>query len=70
MKTKLKKLFDYQAFAGNARIEKLAKDADTHVGAALSDDDLAGVNAAGQIENIRAQSEQKNFADTSKTDAQ
>ena len=70
MENKLKKLFDYQRFAKNGRVDKMANEADARADAAISDDDLAGVNAAGQIENIRAKDEQKNFADTSKTDAQ
>ena len=61
MKNKLKQLFDYQSFAGNARLEQMAADADAHAGTALSDADLADVNAAGEIEDIRSKRAEQNL---------
>lgn len=49
METKLRKLFEYQRFENNSRIEKLINETESRYAAALSDDDLFMVNAAGVI---------------------
>jgi hypothetical protein len=44
----LENLFDYQRFAGNEKLARLiAETEDRNGGQALFDDDLEGVNAAG-----------------------
>ena len=50
MENKLKKLFDYQRFENNAKLEKLIRETETHYAAELSDVDLLLVNAAGEPE--------------------
>lgn len=47
MENKLQRMFDYQSFAGNARIEKMMKEAEARYNREISDDDLGMVNAAG-----------------------
>ena len=49
MEKKLKKLFDYQRFEKNERLEKIIKETESRYGGELSDDDLSLVNAAGEI---------------------
>ena len=46
--SKLSKLFDYQRFEGNKRLQTLINAAETRFSNALSDDDLEWVNAAGE----------------------
>lgn len=43
----LKKLFDYQHFAGNEELNKLINETEERVEEELSDDDLSEVAAAG-----------------------
>lgn len=50
MKKKLYNLFDYQLFADNPRLKRLVETAQSENGAALSDDDLSLVAAAGEPE--------------------
>ena len=45
--TKLSRLFDYQRFAGNKRLQALLDDTEERFSYALSDDDLEWVSAAG-----------------------
>ena len=53
MEQKLKKLFDYQRFEKNEKLEKLIRETESRYAKELSDDDLALVNAAGDgQENI------------------
>ena len=47
MENKLKMLFDYQLFERNAELEAIIRDSEERFEAALSDEDLAFVNAAG-----------------------
>lgn len=47
MERKLKKLFDYQKFARNPRLEAMLAQAEGRC-TALSDDDLSIVSAAGE----------------------
>ena len=49
MENKLKKLFDYQRFEQNERLEKLIWETEGRYTKELSDDDLTLVNAAGEI---------------------
>lgn len=49
MENKLRKLFEYQCFENNSRLEKLINETESRYAAALSDDDLFMVNAAGVI---------------------
>ena len=46
---KLKKLFDFQRFEKNERLENLIRETESRYAAELSDDDLSLVNAAGEI---------------------
>ena len=48
MEKKLKKLFDYQRFERNERLEKLISETESRYAKNLSDDDLSFVNAAGE----------------------
>lgn len=50
MENKLNKLFDYQRFEGNKRLEKLIAETEARYAAQLSDDDLSFVCAAGEAE--------------------
>ena len=49
MEKKLKKLFDFQRFEQNERLEKLIRETESRYAKELSDDDLSLVNAAGEI---------------------
>lgn len=46
----LSRLFDLQRFAPNDRLAKIISDTESRYGAALSDDELTFVNAAGEAE--------------------
>ena len=48
----LKKLFDFQRFEQNPRLERLIREAEGD-GAALSDDELSLVSAAGEVNTVR-----------------
>ncbi len=48
MEGKLRGLFEYNRFNGNARLNKLIEDTEAHYGKELSDSDLLLVNAAGE----------------------
>ena len=50
MADKLKRLFDYQRFEGNSRLQKLIGETEARSGAELSDDQLELVSAAGDPE--------------------
>ncbi len=50
MEKKLKRLFDYQRFEKNERLEKLIHETESRYAKELSDDDLSLVNAAGETE--------------------
>lgn len=62
MENKLKSLFEFQRFAGNSRLAKMIEDTDSRYGAELSDDDIAFLNAAGDLtqENAKPEAEKKN----------
>ena len=47
MEKMLKRLFDYQKFSGNSRLEAMIRDTESRYDSVLSDDDLEYVNAAG-----------------------
>ncbi len=49
MENKLRKLFDYQRFEGNGRLERLISETENRYANTLSDDDLTFVNAAGDL---------------------
>ncbi len=49
MEKKLKKLFDYQRFEKNEKLEKLIRETESRYAGELSDDDLTLVNAAGEF---------------------
>lgn len=49
MEGKLRGLFEYNRFSGNARLNKLIEETDSRYGTELSDSDLLLVNAAGEI---------------------
>ena len=46
---KLKKLFDYQRFEKNEKLEKLIRETESRYAKELSDADLSLVNAAGDM---------------------
>ena len=48
----LKTLFDFQRFEKNSNLEKIIQDTQSRLPSALSEDDLAYVNAAGAPEII------------------
>ena len=48
MEGKLRGLFEYNRFSGNARLNKLIEETDSRYGTELSDSDLFLVNAAGE----------------------
>lgn len=52
MEGKLRGLFEYNRFNGNARLNKLIEETDARYGAELSDNDLRFVNAAGDTAEI------------------
>ena len=56
----LKKLFDFQSFEKNPRLERLIRETEGDV-AALSDDELSLVNAAGDIDTVRISQNPKDF---------
>lgn len=58
MEKKLKKLFDYQRFEQNAKLEKLIQETESRYAKELSEEDLSLVSAAGEIKE-----EQKTFED-------
>ena len=58
MEKKLKKLFDYQRFEQNAKLEKLIQETESRYEKELSEEDLSLVSAAGEIKE-----ERKTFAD-------
>ena len=49
MEDKLKKAFDYQHFEENSHLGKVIRKTEAGIGAPLTDDELASVNAAGTI---------------------
>ena len=63
MEKKLKKLFDYQRFEKNERLEKTIKETESRYKGELSDEDLAFVAAAGNIfeQNDNGKSEPEEF---------
>lgn len=48
MEQKLKRLFDYQKFQNNPRLEAMLQEAEGRYAGSLSDDDLELVSAAGE----------------------
>ena len=58
MEKKLKKLFDYQRFEQNAKLEKLIQETENRYAKELSEEDLSLVSAAGEIKG-----EQNKFTD-------
>ncbi len=48
----LSRLFDLQRFSQNSHLAKIIRDTESRYGAALSDDDLTFVNAAGDSESV------------------
>ena len=48
MEEKLTRLFDFQRFGGNARLNAIIAGAEERYAGALSDDDLGMVSAAGE----------------------
>lgn len=61
MKKMLYDLFDFQKFSGNERLAKLIANTEGRYGKTLSDDELEGLNAAGDpfAQLIRGTSEDK-----------
>lgn len=61
MKKMLYDLFDFQKFSGNQRLAKLIANTEGRYGKTLSDDELEGLNAAGEpfAQLIRGTSEDK-----------
>lgn len=49
MEKKLKKLFDYQKFEDNARLNKMISDTESRYGEELSEDSLSQIAAAGEM---------------------
>ena len=58
MEKKLKKLFGYQRFEQNEKLEKLIQETESRYTKELSEEDLSLVSAAGEIKE-----ERKTFAD-------
>ena len=58
MEKKLKKLFDYQRFEKNQRLEELIRETESRYAKELSEEDLSLVSAAGEIKE-----EQNKFTD-------
>lgn len=50
MENRLKKLFDYQRFEKNRKLEELIRETESRDAVELSDDSLAFVNAAGSTD--------------------
>lgn len=59
MEKKLKKLFDYQRFEKNPRLEALIQETESRYSAELSDDDLLMVAAAGEANEIVKKKEEE-----------
>ena len=57
MENRLKKLFEYQKFEKNAKLDALIEETHSHYGEALSDDDLGMVAAAGEISELNKAAE-------------
>lgn len=53
MEKKLKKLFDYQRFEKNQRLEELIRETESRYAKELSEEDLSLVSAAGEIKEAR-----------------
>ncbi len=49
MENKLRSLFEYQKFEGNAKLAALIADTESRFGSEISDDDLFMVSAAGEL---------------------
>ena len=65
MENKLKKLFEYQKFEKNAKLDALIAQTHSRYGEALSDDDLEMVAAAGEITEISIGEKKINIGDHS-----
>lgn len=50
---KLKRLFDFQRFEGNEKLQSLIDDIDSRSSCALTDDDLEWVSAAGEETDLK-----------------
>lgn len=59
MEKKLKKLFDYQRFEKNPRLEALIQETESRYSAEMSDDDLLMVAAAGEANEIEKKKEEE-----------
>ncbi len=59
MEKKLKKLFDYQRFEKNPRLEALIQETESRYSAEMSDDDLLMVAAAGEANEIVKKKEEE-----------
>ena len=68
MENKLKKLFDYQQFEKNEKLEKLIRETESRYAAELSDDDLSLVNAAGEPVTCDAINIENRTIDTDRND--
>ena len=55
----LKRLFDYQRFEGNKRLQKLIDETEARSGEELSDDMLGFVAAAGDLSQVDRDQEQR-----------
>lgn len=53
MEQKLKRLFAYQSFQRNPRLDDMLTEAERRYGGSLSDDDLELVSAAGEYQNLK-----------------
>ena len=58
MEEKLTRLFDFQRFGGNARLNAIIAGAEERYAGALTDDDLEMVSAAGEEHPCPEESEQ------------
>ena len=65
MENKLKKLFEYQKFEKNAKLDALIAQTHSSYGETLSDDDLEMVAAAGEITEISVGEKEINIGDDS-----
>ena len=61
MENMMKRLFDYQRFENNPRIAKMIGEAENRFAQALSDDELAFVNAAGETDTLNAEEMKKKW---------
>ena len=57
MEKKLKKLFDYQRFEKNERLEKIINETENQYGEELTDYDLSLVDAAGEINPCKVEAD-------------